>query len=94
MAKAPRTAKAKAAAQTAANTPAADTPAATPAPAAAPPAARKPDDGLLDVKVASASPQGRRRAGFGFGPEPVALRVSEEVLAQLEGDPQLIVKRG
>lgn len=49
---------------------------------------------LTRVLVASVSLNGRRRAGQGFGPEPVELQVSDATLELLEADPQLIVKRG
>lgn len=76
-------------------------PAGAPAPPAAAtpgvgaePAPPAPAGGLTRVLVASKSPQGRRRAGQAFGPEPLELTVSDATLQLLEGDPQLIVKRG
>ena len=52
-----------------------------------------PEGELTRVLVASVSARGRRRAGQRFGAEPAELHVSDETLALLEGDPELIVKR-
>jgi hypothetical protein len=93
-----RTTKAKAAAPAAAPIadagPSATAP--TPAPATPPAATRDeaPSGDLTRVMVASLDPKGRRRAGQSFGPEPVELHVTDATLELLEGDPQLVVKRG
>jgi len=49
------------------------------------------EEEMVSVSVASKSRKGRRRAGRAFGPEPVALQVTQTVLEQLRSDPQLTV---